>query len=342
MIVKKRPEIERALGNPREHYRLVLLHGPDDAGSRALADRLAAAMGADAERIDLDGATLSKDPALLADEAASTSLFGGARWIRVRASGDEVTAAVEALLEAPQAGNPVVVIAGALKPASKLLKAVTASGEAIGFASYAPEGGEAVRIAADLARAKGLRMPNDVARRLVESCDNDRALIANEIEKLALFLDASESAPRDVTMAALDLIGAGESEADMNALVNAALTGNAAQLARELDRLNGDGLDAVGLLRAAFRRTLQLAQLRAEADGGKGIDGALAAAGKSLFWKDKATVEQELHLWNAAGLTTIIERLTEAQRGVMAPATAGPILAANEFAAIARAAARRR
>ena len=36
-------------------------------------------MGAEAERVDLSGAELKADPARLADEAASISLFGGAR-----------------------------------------------------------------------------------------------------------------------------------------------------------------------------------------------------------------------------------------------------------------------
>ena len=59
---------------------------------------LATAMGPGAERIDLDGATLRGDPARLADEAASLSLFGDARHIRVTGMGEESLAAVAALL----------------------------------------------------------------------------------------------------------------------------------------------------------------------------------------------------------------------------------------------------
>ena len=43
----------------------------------------------EAERIDLGGADLRGDPARLADEAASISMFGGARWILVEPAGDE-------------------------------------------------------------------------------------------------------------------------------------------------------------------------------------------------------------------------------------------------------------
>ena len=86
----KEPQITKALDNPDGTVRLYLLYGPDDSGSRALAARLERAMGPDAERIDLDGATLKEDPARLADEAASFSLFGDKRHIRVT-GGDDCT-----------------------------------------------------------------------------------------------------------------------------------------------------------------------------------------------------------------------------------------------------------
>ena len=97
-------------------------------------------MGEDAERIDLSGAELKADPARLADEAAAISMFGGARWILVEPAGDEIVPALEALIEAPAAGNPVAVVAGALKPASKLLKLALAAPAALAFASYVPDG----------------------------------------------------------------------------------------------------------------------------------------------------------------------------------------------------------
>ena len=130
-------QIERALKAPDSEIRFVLLHGPDEAGSRALVKVLGTAMGADAEKIELGGAELKADPARLADEAASISLFGGTRYIVVEASGDEVLAAVEALIEAPTAGNPVAVVAGALKPSSKLLKLAIADRSALAPAAAA-------------------------------------------------------------------------------------------------------------------------------------------------------------------------------------------------------------
>lgn len=342
MKLGKRPEAERAVDRPDPAVRAYLFYGPDEAGSRALADRLAAALGADVERVDFEGGQLAKDPALLADEAAARSLFGGARWIRVRASGDDVMAAVEALLEAPQAGNPVVILAGALKPTSKLLKLALAAPNILAFASYAPEGYEADRVAIGLAGAEGLKMQPDVARRLVAAAGGDRAVLAREIEKLALYLDAGAGVPREVDHDALDAIGAGVGETSPQTLIDAALTGALREAAAELQAQGGAGLDAIPIVRAALRRVLQLAQLRAEAERKGGVAAAVAAAGKAIFWKDKPLIEAELERWDAAGLAVIVGRLTELQARLVAPGSAGEILAAEEMLAIARAAAARR
>ena len=83
-----RPQIDKALRAPAE-TRFFLFHGPDESGSRALVKALGAAMGDEAERVDLTGAELRADPARLTDEAASISMFGGARWILVESAGEE-------------------------------------------------------------------------------------------------------------------------------------------------------------------------------------------------------------------------------------------------------------
>src|SRR3546814_1648200 len=118
-------------------------------------------MGPDAERIDLDGAALKIDPARLADEAASISLFGGARWIRVTLAGDEALPAIEGLLQAAQAGNPVIAIGGTLKTSSKILKLALDHKEVLAFASYAPGGRAAEQLAPPVGRETGLRLTAD-------------------------------------------------------------------------------------------------------------------------------------------------------------------------------------
>ncbi len=336
-----RPQIERGLAAPAGRG-FFLLYGPDDSGSRALAKRLAKAMGAEAERIELSGSDLKGDPARLADEAASISLFGGARYIVIEPAGDECLAAVEALIETPSATNPVVLIAGALKPASKLLKLALANPGALAFASYPPEGQEADRIASDMGRSLGLIVRPDVARRLAGASGGNRDVLEQELRKLALYLDAAPDRPLPLDHEALDAVGADAGEADMSKLVDSVGNGDAALLQDELTRLASEGVEGIPILRAILRRMTLLARLRAQVDRGNSVDAVMAAQGKSLFWKEKGAVSKQLGRWRSDLIAKSVSRLLEAERQMKASGAVGAAAADEELFAICRQAARLR
>jgi DNA polymerase-3 subunit delta len=336
-----RGQVEKALKAPAA-TRFFLLHGPDDSGSRALARLLGAAMGAGAERIDFTGSDLKGDPARLADEAASISMFGGARWILVDPAGDETVPAVEALQEAPAAGNPVILLAGGLKPASKLLKLALAAPDALAFASYLPDARDADRLAAELGRAEGLILRPDVARRVAESCGGNRSLIAQELAKFALYAGASPEAPKAMDHDVIDLLGADSDEGDLSRLVDSALGGDSAGLEAELARLHAEGQEGITLLRAMLRRMSLLARLRAEVEQGSSPSAVMASSGKSLFWKEKDEVGRQLGRWRGELIAKAMARLLEAERQVKASGGIGPLAADEELFAICRQAARLR
>lgn len=336
-----RGQIARGVAAPADHG-LFLLHGPDESGSRALARKVAAAVGAEAERVELSGGELRSDPARLADEAASISLFGGARYVVVEPAGDECTAAVEALLETPSATNPVVLIAGALKPSSRLLKAVLADKRALAFASYPPEGQEADRLAAEMGRAAGLVVRPDVARRLADASGGNRDVLEQELRKLALYLDAAPERPQPLEHEALDAVGADSGEADLSRLVESVGSGNAKLLQEELLRLESEGVEGIPVIRAVLRRMTLLARLRAEVESGNSVDAVMASSGKSLFWKEKGAISKQLGRWRSDLIARSIGRLLEAERQVKASGSLGAAAVDEELFAICRQAARLR
>lgn len=330
-------QIARSLDKPDAAVRLILLYGPDESGSRALAARLDKAMGADAERIDLTGAQLKEDPARLADEAASISLFGGARHIRVDSTGDEAIEAAEALLQSTSAGNPVVIVAGNLRKDAKLVKLALASPMALAFASYVPEGRAADQVASELGRELGLRLEPRAAQALVAATNADRGLMLRELEKLALFLDASPDEPKPADSAALAEIGAANDESDLSAIVDAVMGGRPDVAAAELALIGAT--EAIGVVRALLRRLAQIAPLRAEVATGQSVDAVMASSGRGIFWKDQKIVSGLLHRWSPDRIATATIRLAALERSYKRSGTAGMVLIGEEILTIARAAA---
>lgn len=331
-------QIRAALDAPKGDIRFYLLHGPDEAGARALAAQLARALGSAAERIDLEPATLRSDPARLADEAASLSLFGGARFIRVDGMGEESAAAVEALLGASQAGNPVVATAPNVKASGKLVKLALAAPTALSFACYVPEGADAERLADQLAREHGMRAAAGVAARLVAASGGDRAVMTRELEKLALFLDAAPDRPRELDEAALEAIGADLGESEVAAAIAATIEGRPADLAAELAKLEAAAASPIPLFRQLVRRLITLAELRGEVDAGAGA--ASVVERHNIFFKERNATQRALRRWTSAKLVEAIARARAGERAVMSAGNAGNVLARQALTGIARMAAR--
>ena len=328
----------RTVDQPDANVRLYLFHGPDDSQSRALGARLVEAFSA--SRFLVPAGTVKSDPATLADEAGAMSLFGGARVIWIEPAGEEILAGVEALLEGPAPVSPVVAIAGSLRKTSGLLKLAEASPHCVAYAAYAPEGAEAGRMVSDVGRRFGLKVDGTVAARVAASCANDQAVAAQELQKLALYLDTSPEAPRTLDHDALDAVGAELAEGDLPRLADLALGGDIRALADELGQMP-PGTQGIPIVRALQRRLHMLAPARARIERGESNDAVMTSLGRTLFWKDKPAVARMLSLWDAKGLATVAERAGRLERNLIFGNSPEAETLGEELFAIARAARRR-
>ena len=307
--------IGRAVDQPDPKIRFYLFLGQDEAQSRALAARLMEALGA--AKFTLAAAAVKSNPALLVDEAAALSLFGERRLIWMEPAGNEIAEAVEALLAAASVESPVAAIAGGLTKASPLLKLAEGSKEAVAFTAYAPEGEDAARMVSDLGRRVGLEISSPVAARVASACGNDQAIAARELEKLALYVEASPHSPKELGHEAIAAVGAENAENDFQRLADLALLGEVGEVAETVARLSPAGTEAIPAIRSLQRRLVMLAPARARIEHGERVDAVMASFGKALFWKDKAAVERMLRRWSAEDLATIAQRSGRLERNLM-------------------------
>ena len=328
--------IGRSVDQPDTSIRFYLFHGPDEAGSRALGDRLLHALGA--AKFVVAGNAIKSDPAALVDEAAAMSLFGGKRAIWIEPATKDIEEGVAALLAGAASESPTIAIAGALPKSSALIKIAESAPLALACVSYVPEGQEAERMVVDLGRRVGLKISSSVAARVAEAAANDQAVAARELEKLALFVDASSQSPRELSHGAIDAVGAESSEGDFIGLGDLALAGDLSGLADKLAALSPAGTEAIPAIRALQRRLQMLAPLRARVERGESPDAVMTSMGKALFWKDKSLIGKLLVAWPSAKLATVAERAGALERALMlSPAPEREALG-EELMAIARAA----
>jgi DNA polymerase-3 subunit delta len=81
---------------------------------------------------------------------------------------------------------------------------------------------------------------------------------------------------------------------------------------------------------------MMLAPLRARIERGERVDGGMASAGRSLFFKEKAKVQRMLSKWSAKELATASERAGRLERSFMFTPVPNREALGEELLAIAR------
>ena len=292
------------------------------------------------------GADLRRDPVRLGDEARSSSLFGGSRHIWVRAQGDEAHDALANLVESDVPSCPVLVVATGASEKSRTAKLLAPRDDALVAMFYPPNLASVTTAVRAMANGAGLKMGSDLAERIARAAGLDTRIARSEIDKLALYLDASAQTPRPVTAQDVDAVGARNEDDDFGPLVDVVLGGVRPSLAAQLRRLKEQGINAVGLLLAFERRVSQLAALNArlaESNGRVDIAAFIEAEANSrrVFWKDKAVLTAQLQIWNGARLERLAARLVAVHRELLMNSQNADLLMAQALVRIAREAARR-
>lgn len=321
--------------------RVFYFCGPDEAGAYDAAQALAARLPSGSERLELAGAELKRDPVRLADEARSTSLFGGERYIDVRSSGDEAFDAVAILLESPVETSPVLINATSATDKSRTARLLADRADAMVAMFYPPDTRAVVSAVRSLADAAGVRLATAAAERIARNCALDTRMARTEVAKLALYLDAAPDAPRTADAEALDAILARSEDDGFLAVVNCVLNGDLARLPGELARVRELPLNPVGLLLAFERRAAHLAQLAARLGSRTDVAGFVEAEKKArrVFVRESPDITRQLERWRGRRLSRLLAKLVSLHRELLADSRAADVLLAHGLAELARAAA---
>ncbi|MFC0203628.1 DNA polymerase III subunit delta [Novosphingobium soli] len=320
--------------------RVFFFCGPDESGASDAAARIVSLLADPGERVEMAGAELRRDPVRLGDEARSTSLFGGARHIWVRAAGDEAHDAVQTLLDNAVEGCPVLIVATGATDKSRTAKLLASRPDGLVAMFYPPDLASVTATVRTAANGAGLKLGSELAERIARGAGMDTRLARSEIAKLALYLDASPETPRPVSAADLDAIGAATEDDDFAPLVDAVLGGRREAIAPELRRMREQAMNPVGLLLAFERRTAQLAALNARMGRGGDVAGFLKgeAAARRIFWKDQPALATQLQLWRGPKLARLVARLIGLHQSLLSNSQDAELLLADGLLVIARSA----
>jgi len=331
-------QIQGFLSKPPAAVRVFLFFGPDSG----LAHERAAAMaklllgGKDDPfaTVGFSGAALGADEARLYDEAATMVLGGGRRLIHVHQAQETNANAVSRFLDDPPPGDSVIVlVAGDLEKRSKLRALCEgASPIAAGVPCYVEDAASRRRGIETFLQSQKLRASRDAMQLLVDVLPPDRMARTSELEKLALYAkDQNEITLSDVQAVIADAAGA-----EMDDLVQAAMSGEIDKTGVFLDHLYEEQTSPVALLRAAQRHLLRLQLAKSFMAQGMGAQDALKKLSPPVFWKAMDPMTRQLNRWSEARLAARLEQCFEAEAAVKRTGVPDLSLCAQLFLSMAK------
>ncbi|AMO70470.1 DNA polymerase III subunit delta [Sphingorhabdus sp. M41] len=339
--MKAKPEeIVRRFHAGSDQFRLILLCGPNVTRCQALVEELVKPLAQSAERVDLTISDITDGPARLNDEANSASLFGDKRYLVLRLNSGEAvraTAAIDNLLASDTAGDPVFVIAPGMGDKTALAKSIIAAPDALIATCYETSPEQAAAAIQTMAKTEGLQLSREMAQEIAALTSNDLVLARMEVEKIALYLDATPENVQTPEADILLLLGAENDEEDINLLIHAALNGDAARLAQEIAASRAQGISEIGLIRIMLRHLNKLAELRSKVDKGGNVDSV--AGHPSVFFKEQKHFKRQLRIWSSAHIARLIERILQLEIVMKSSGQPDQVLLEEELLLIARKAA---
>jgi DNA polymerase-3 subunit delta len=315
--------------------RVVLLYG-DDAGmirdrAAALVRTVAGATDDPFRVVELAREEIGRLP----EEAASLSLSGGRRVVRVRDVTDAAAAHIRTILKS-NAQALVVLEAPGIATRSRLRTDLEAAPDGVAIGCYPEEGRALEATIRDTLKQTAVTIEPDALSWLAGHLGADRAATRAELEKLALYAGAGGRVDLDAAMACVgDLSGLSLDDA-----LFAATIGDVATTDRALELAIAEGAAPVQVLRAGLMHMQRLQRARLAMDEA-GL--SAAEAGKTqrppLFYRRVAAFNRALDVWSGAAVSAAINGLVEAERGCKRTGWPDQALCRNAILVIARRAA---
>lgn len=331
-------QVEGFLSRPSADCRVVLLHGDDSGLVRERGERLTRAVSeSDPFRIVEVPREAARDAGLLRAEAASFSLMGGRRAIRVRDAGEPFLAAAREALAG--SGPGLVILEAAELPSRSKLRALLESAPAASVvACWQERGTPLAGVVSTILAELGVTAEAAAIESIAAQFGEDRQLLRRECERLALYVGSGGRVTTDDVAAGSE----GHASADLDAAIGAMFGGDLASAEQRLDAALADGTSAPQLLRAASWQAERLLQAAIAIADGADVGTAVGGLRPPVFFKQRPSFERAARLWRPEALLRLLAELLACERRTRLVAVPDTTLVRQTLLRVARAAANAR
>ncbi len=240
-------------------------------------------------------------------EMAAISMMGGRRVVRVREVNDSAVGPVTEALRGR--GDALLILEAPGLGKGKLRNFIEAAEDGATITCYPEEGAALTELIRGMFAEAGVKADAEAVSWLAEATGGDRAVVRNEVTKLALLAGAGGRVELDLAReVAGDSAGASGDEALL-----AATTGKTILADSHVERAMAEGLAAIALIRMALGHLQKLHQVRLLMAGGQSASDAIRTLRPPVFFKSMPGMTSSVSLWSADALLRAIEEARQVE-----------------------------
>ncbi len=306
----------------------ALIFGPEESvishNIKTIAQKITPNLSDPFLVVNLSKDRFAQDSSCLADEFYSFSMLGGRKLILIKDPDATAAAALKSLLAdkdgVVKSENFILIQAGDLDKGSPLRKAAEEYNSFAAIACYEDDE-RAIKkfIEAELQKNEIEPQP-DCIQHLFDKLGKNRQIIANEIRKIAIYLDGADIEP-DLIDRAIDA----QAIISTNEFINNFISKNYAIADEQAQYLLKNGFDAITLIRFLSNYLQKLYHAKIATDVAV-IDFEAAIKNQKLFFKVEAEFRKNLKSITLERLNTWLQAIQELEIKIKTTSTTSPKL----------------
>lgn len=308
-------QIDPFLKSPDPKARVILVYGPDHGLMQERALKISKTITPDLDDpfnvVTLTSDIIDEDPARLHDEAQAMSMMGGARLILIQNGADKLTPTIKSYLEKPSDENLVIIEAGELGTRSSLRKLCESAKNAAALPCYVEDERGMTNLIRKMLSHENFKIEADALHFFAGAIMGDRARARGEIEKLITYMGKAEGENICVTLKDVQACAGDSGESNLDDLIYAVGGGNAKTAMASYNRLIGEGVADVVILRTLQNHFRRLHFIQAKMSQGDSTDTAMKSLQPPVFFKYITPFKAQLSKWRGQKLNIVMQKLAE-------------------------------
>lgn len=243
------------------------------------------------------------------NQILNVSFFDNEKLIIINRVTDKIKDIVEEILDKNITDIVMLLISNKLEKKSKIRNLFEKDNKTVCIPFYLDTDITLTKYALNYFREKKISISQNLTNLLIRKCNNDRASLLNELEKISIYYEYNKKIDEN---SILKLITSPENN-NITELINNCLGKNKFKTINFLNDNSFNNEECISIVRNFLNQCKRLLKIYKEMAKSKDLERIFLQLKPPIFWKDKDVVKKQLEKWDIDKIKNLISELNQTE-----------------------------